>query len=164
MLGRLVRAALLLVVTACAAAPPPPPAPWSAGGGQAPDLRGTWTGTWGGAPLTLVVSDERLVGESGVYVGAWQVLGGAGPGFSGVLTFGMRGERVSVPAVGRVGVGVGRPTVLLHASGPAGDQYLQLALVAADRLQGTGESTYVWGPRGPAELTRQRPPATGQRP
>lgn len=160
MLGRIGLAALLLGLTACAVAPPPP-APLPAG--QAPDLRGTWTGTWGGAPLTLVVAEERLVGESGVYVGAWQVFGGGGPGFSGVLTFGMRGERVSVPVVGRVGASGGRPTVLLQASGPAGDQYLQLALVAPDRLQGAGESTYAWGPRGPAELTRARPPAAGQR-
>jgi hypothetical protein len=38
---------------------------------------------------------------------------------------------------------------------PDGGQRLTLARVSEDQLQGTGESTFRWGPRGPARLTRQ---------
>src|SRR5215471_5473703 len=44
--------------------------------GLMPDLRGTWKGTWGGAPLTLIILEQRD-GEpaDGVTVGPWQVFG-----------------------------------------------------------------------------------------
>ncbi len=44
--------------------------------GEMPDLRGTWTGTWGGTPLTLVVLEQRdAEAFDGVSVGSWQVFG-----------------------------------------------------------------------------------------
>ena len=152
-----VRVALVVLIAAVAGCETAPAAPPPAG--IVPDLRGTWTGTWGGAPLTLVVTDEREVGDSGVHVGSWQVLGRRGPGLTGVLTSTVRGERVSVPVAGRLGSDAARLAVVLEASGPAGDQHLRLAQVGPDRLQGTGESSYPWGPRGPVELTRVARPS-----
>ena len=143
-----------LVVAGCETAPPAPPPT-----GSAPDLRGTWTGTWGGASVTLVVTDEVEVGDSGVYLGSWQVLGRHGPGVSGVLTTTINGERVSLAATGRLTSDVGRPAVLVTATGPAGEQALRLTQVAPDRLRGTGESSYAWGPRGVADLTRVSRPS-----
>jgi hypothetical protein len=154
-LVRLVLLALLVAVAGCESAPPAPPPT-----GSVPDLRGTWTGTWGGAPVTLVVTGEEDVGAgSGVYLGSWQVLGQRNPGLSGVLTTTVRGERVSLAATGRLTSNAGRPAVLLTATGPAGAQELRLTHVAPDRLRGTGESSYAWGPRGVAELTRVSRPS-----
>lgn len=147
---------LLLALAGCATAPP---APAPLANGVVPDLRGTWTGTWAGAPLTLVVTDQHEVGASGVYLGTWQVLGGGGPGLSGVLTFTIRGERLSVPVVGRLGSNAGRLALVLYSSSSSGEQYLQLAEVAPGRLHGTGESSYAWGPRGAAQLQRVAVPA-----
>src|SRR5262249_61564937 len=64
-------AAVAALLGACAG-PPPLTNPV----GLMPDLRGTWTGTWGGAPVTLVILEQRD-GEpvDGVTVGPWQGLG-----------------------------------------------------------------------------------------
>jgi hypothetical protein len=73
-----------------------------------------------------------------------------------VLTSTIRGEAVSAPAQGWLGHdATGRLTLLLESDSPAGFQYLTLARVDRDRLAGSGQSTFTWGPRGPAELTRQ---------
>src|SRR3989475_8416648 len=65
--------------------------------GPAPDLRGTWTGTWGGAPLTLLVLEQHEASPGdGVSLGSWPVLGRELPGVSGVLTFTLPGEAISV--------------------------------------------------------------------
>lgn len=155
---RVVLVVVVLALAGCETVPPaPPPLP---AGAAVPDLRGTWTGTWGGAPLTLIVTDQDEVGvDSGLSIGTWQVLGRRGPGLSGVLTFTVRGERVSVPVVGWLGSDAGRLALLLEARGTAGDQYLRLAQVGPERLHGTGESTYPWGPRGAASLVRQGGPS-----
>ena len=146
--------ALVVAVAGCETTPAAPPPT-----GMAPDLRGTWTGTWGGAPVTLVVTDEVEVGDSGVYLGSWQVLGRRGPAVSGVLTTAVGGERVSLAATGRLTSDAGRPAVLVTAIGPAGEQALRLTQVAPDRLRGTGESSYAWGPRGVADLSRVSRPS-----
>jgi len=84
--------ALVTVLSACATTPPltmPPSLP--------PDLRGTWPGTWGGTPLTLVVLEQQQATPAdGVSLGPWHLLGRELPSVSGVLTFKVRGEPVSV--------------------------------------------------------------------
>ena len=87
---------LVLAFAGCATAPPVgPPAV------GAPDLRGSWTGTWGGEPLALLVTEQTIgPGESGLVLGPWQVLGERYPTVTGVLTSTIRGERVSTHANG----------------------------------------------------------------
>lgn len=154
-----VRGALVMLLVALAACETAPHAPAPVPAGAVPDLRGTWTGTWGGAPVTLVVTEQHEVGDTGVHVGSWQIFGRSGPGLSGVLSVSMRGQRVSVPVVGRLGSDAGRLAVLLQGSGPAGDHHLRLVQMGPDRLHGTGESTSPWAPRGAAQLVRQAAPS-----
>ena len=148
--------ALALVVLAAGCATSPPAGPPAA---FAPDLRGTWTGTWGGTPLTLVVTGQTAGhGDSGLVLGPWQVLGEVYPVATGVLTCTIQGEAVSTRMTGRLsdsGAGV-ILTVLARSS--AGEQWIRLRLVGAERLEGTGESQARWGPQGPAQLVRQRRP------
>jgi hypothetical protein len=151
---RCLAAALALLVAGCATSPPPPPPAVAA-----PDLRGTWTGTWGGAPLTVIVIDQEAGhGESGFAIGPWQVLGQPYPTVTGILTSSIRGESVSTRMEGLVGDAGGRLVLTVRARSAAGDQWLTLRLVEADRLQGTGDSQYAWGPRGAAQLVRRGGP------
>jgi hypothetical protein len=138
----------------CLAAGPPLPPPPS---GPVPDLVGTWRGTWAGEPLALlVVTQLGDTGYSGFSIGDYQLGGPRRPGFSGVLTSTVRGEAVSSRAQGWLGNdATGRLLVLIESDSPAGYQYLTLARVDRDRLAGSGQSSFAWGPRGPAELTRQ---------
>src|SRR5205809_7412273 len=80
---------------------------------QVPDLRGTWTGTWGGTPLTLVVVTQEEDPTSGVFVGPWLLFGQQLPGVSGVLSFTVGNEAISVNVRGRVGESNGRLTFVL---------------------------------------------------
>jgi hypothetical protein len=147
---RLQLVALVLLVAGCATGQPvPPPA------AVAPDLRGIWTGTWGGTPLTLLVTDQqRGRGESGLVIGPWQVLGQIYPALSGVLTSSIRGEAVSTHMEGLVSDAGGPLVVTVRARSAAGDQRMTLRLIAPDRLEGTGDSQYAWGPQGPVQLVR----------
>src|SRR5437667_10535607 len=63
---------------------------------QVPDLRGTWTGAWGGTPLTLVVVTQEETPTSGVYVGPWLLYGQQLTGVSGLLRFMVGYEALSV--------------------------------------------------------------------
>lgn len=143
-------AALALVLAGCVTGPrltPPEPA--------VPDLRGTWTGTWGGTPLRVIVVEQKEgPGDAGLMIGPWQVLGEVYPVVSGVLTCTVRGEPVSTHAAGLLGRSGGRLVVALRARSRAGDQRLTLRLVDVDRLEGTGESQFAWGPQGPVQLAR----------
>ena len=149
----LVTVLLAAVLGGCALGPalPPPPS------GPVPDLVGTWRGTWGGAPAALLITQQTAdSGYSGVFVGNYQLGGPNRPGISGVLTSTIRGEAVSARAEGWAGNdAAGRLLLLVHSESPAGVQRLTLARVSPDQLQGTGDSTFGWGPRGPARLTRQ---------
>jgi hypothetical protein len=145
---------LALVVAGCATSQVVPPPAVSA-----PDLRGAWIGTWGGAPLTVLVTDQRNGhGDSGLVIGPWQVLGQQYPTVSGVLTASIRGEMVSTNMDGLLSDSGGRLVVTVRARSAAGDQRLTLQLVASDRLEGMGDSQYPWGPRGPVQLARQAQP------
>src|SRR5207247_10822363 len=59
---------------------------------QVPDLRGTWTGTWGGTPLTLGGDTQEETPTSGAYVGPWQRVGRQLPGVAGVLASTVGGQ------------------------------------------------------------------------
>jgi hypothetical protein len=144
----------LLLLAGCATHPQPgPPA------SVVPDLRGTWTGTWGGAPATLVVTDQDLGhGESGLVLGSWHVLGQLYPTATGVLTSTVNGQMVSTHMSGLFSDSGAGPILTVQArSTAAGDQWIQLRLVGGDRLEGTGESQLDWGPQGPVQLVRRRP-------
>jgi hypothetical protein len=143
---------LALILAGCSSAPPAGPPAVSA-----PDLRGSWTGTWGGEPLALLVTEQATgPGESGLVLGPWQVLGERYPAVAGVLTSTIRGERVSTHVDGLLSESGGGLVLVLRARSAAGDQRIRLRLVDRDRLQGSGDSQYRWGPQGPAELTRIR--------
>jgi hypothetical protein len=137
----------------CALGPPlPPPAT-----GPVPDLVGTWRGTWAGEPLALlIVSQTPDSGYAGVSIADYQLGGPRRPGISGVLTSTIRGEPVSSRAEGWIGNdATGRVLLLVESDSPAGRQYLTLARLNPDQLAGSGQSSFTWGPRGAATLTRQ---------
>jgi hypothetical protein len=148
-------AIVALALAGCGVNPPRVvPVPEAAG---VIDLRGTWTGTWGGTPLTLVLLEQEELGAyTGVYLGSLQVLGERTPSVSGVLTSTIRGEPVSVNARGWLGTLNGRLALVVAASSPpVGTQYLTLTRIEPSRLAGSGESEFPWGPRGLVELTRR---------
>lgn len=148
---------LALLLAACTSAAPPAPAP--AAPTALPDLRGTWRGTWGGTPLTLVVVEQEEVDvPSGVYLGSFQVFGRRAPGLKGVLTSTIRGEPVSISVEGWLGRAGAQTTLVVTGRMPSGTQTLTLTRVAAERLTGTGESSFPGGPQGPVELSRQTAP------
>ena len=148
--------AVVLVVAAstslfACAGPPPLATP----AGTMPDLRGTWTGTWGGAPVTLVILDQRDAEPTdGVTIGPWQVLGRNLPGVSGILTVKIRGEMVSVNVQGQLGTSNGRLTLVLEPATINGG-WISLTRIDDNRLAGTGAAQRSWEPQGPVELTRQ---------
>ena len=156
------RAAVLLVAiitgTASAQQPvPPPPAPqaW-------PDLSGTWKGTWGGAPTTLVVfkkNEAAFVGQalSGMYNFAQAVVGQNDGDVTGTLTTDGKAGPLSVGVAGRLGVFNNRLTLVLNARPGFGiNDYQELVFttVTPDELTGNGTSTMQWGPSGPVDLKR----------
>ena len=145
---------LVIVLSGCAytvdQAPPPAVTVVS-------DLRGTWAGTWGGAPVQLVVVEQRELGDyAGAYLGPVQVLGRRRPGVSGVLTSTIAGAPVSVNVEGWLGNINGKLALLLRATTPSGLQQLTLAHTADDRWTGRGESDFSWGPQGPIEIVRRK--------
>jgi hypothetical protein len=144
---------LAALLAGCAVGPPLPPPPTD----PIPGLIGTWRGTWGGEPVALLISEQTAhSGYSGIFVGDYQLGGPHRPGISGVLTSSVRGEAVSARAEGWAGNdATGRLLLLVHCESPAGVQRLTLTRVSRDQLQGTGESSFSWGPRGPAQLTRE---------
>jgi hypothetical protein len=143
---------LALLVAGCASTEPV-----AAPAVSAPDLRGSWTGTWGGEPLALLLTEQTIgPGDGGVMLGPWQLLGERYPTVAGVLTSTIRGERVSTHVDGQLSQSGNRLMLTLRAHSAAGDQRMTLRLLDPDRLQGSGDSQYRWGPQGPAQLTRVR--------
>jgi hypothetical protein len=146
------RAVLLiaLALAGCATAPP-----LGAPAVSAPDLRGSWTGTWGGEPFRLLLTEQTAgPGQSSVMFGPWPLFGERYPTVAGVMTSTIRGEPISANAQGVLGQTGARLLLTLRASSSAGEQRVTLRLVDRDRLQGSGDSQYRWGPQGAAELTR----------
>lgn len=145
-------AALALLLAACGTAPVAE-APWPPG----MDFRGTWTGTWGGRPLTLLVTEQvELPPRSGLHVGPIP-LGPREPGVTGVLTFAARGTSVSAGFRGWIRASARTASLVLEAVTPDGSLELALREAGADRLTGTGGASFRWGPAGDVELTRRAP-------
>jgi hypothetical protein len=146
---RIVTALAVAVLCVGCSTAPPAPAPTAA-----PDLRGGWTGTWGGAPLTVVITDQLDDAPySGLYVGPWLVSGRRVPGMSGVMTYTDRAGHHSVSFNGWF-VAQRPLDIRIIADAPDGMQKLKLTLAEPDRLIGDGETDNSFGPRGPIELTR----------
>jgi hypothetical protein len=103
-----------------------------------------------------VTEQSISAGDSGLVLGPWQVLGERYPRLVGVLTSTIRGEHVSTHVEGLLSQSGNTLVLSLRARSAAGDQRLALRLVERDRLQGSGDSQYRWGPQGPVELTRGR--------
>jgi len=121
----------------------------------APDLRGTWTGSLAGTPLTLVISEQVMVGREGLYAGRWMIFGRQAPGLTGVLTSTIRGQTVMAAAEGELLVtATGGVVLIVAAPTTFGDQRLTLMSDGPDRFIGNGEATF--GPRGAVFLTRTR--------
>ncbi len=140
---------LILILAGCAPVAPP--------AASAPDLRGAWTGRWGGGPCALLLSEQTIgPGESSVMLGPWQMFGERYPTVTGVLTSAIDGAQVSTHVEGLLGHADGGLVLMLRARAGAGDQRLTLRLVDGDRMQGSGDSQYRWGSQGPVQLTRVR--------
>jgi hypothetical protein len=150
---RVALAALALLAAACTTGTPLPQPP-PPGVGVA-DSRGSWRGTWGGAPASLLITDQQpSAGYSGVYVGGYQVLGHERPGVSGILTSSINNAPTSVAAHGWLGGVDDRLTLRIIADSPEGQQRMTLRPDGPNRLVGMGDSSFRWGPAGPIELTR----------
>lgn len=132
--------------------PTTPPTPAKA----VPDLRGMWTGTWADTPLTLFVLNQEETSVPGIYVGPWPPLGRRELGLSGILTFTVRDEAISVNVRGRLGDSNGTRTLVLDPLSANGQQ-ITLTRVDQDHLAGVGVSRATWEPSGPVELVRQAP-------
>jgi hypothetical protein len=153
-LGHRAALGLAVVLTACTGVtPPPPPPPPSI---TIPDLRGTWSGSWGGAPLTLLVTEQQeMDSASGVHLGSLQMFGERAPTLSGVMTSTIRGDAVSTSVQGWFGYLNGTLTLLVRGSTSDGPLELSLTRVEPERLAGTGSSSFRWGPRGHVDLIRR---------
>ena len=135
---------------------PPPPPPGTAA--SIPDMRGTWRGTWGGAPAALLITDEQTAaGYSGIYVGNYQVLGHERPGMAGILTSQIDNAQTSVRASGWFGGVANQLTLVILADSPSGQQRITVRPEGPDRLVGMGDSNFRGGPSGPIELQRVTP-------
>src|SRR5712692_1178738 len=138
-----------------ASVPPPPiTSSLTPPANPGPDLRGTWTGTWGDTPLTLFVLTQEETATSDLYVGLWPLFGQRSPGLSGVLPFTVRGEAISVNVRGRLGDSNGKLTLVLDPL-TANGQQIFLTRVDEDHWAGVGTSRVSWEPQGPVELMRQ---------
>lgn len=148
-------AALALLAAACTTGTPLPQPPPPGSGTSTSDIRGSWRGTWGGAPVALLITDQEAgAGYSGLYVGNTQVLGHERPGVRSILTSQINKEQTSVPAHGWFGGIEGQLTLQIIADSPSGQQRLTLRPDGPNRFVGMGESSFRWGPAGPIELTR----------
>ena len=158
MRARVGLAALALLVGACTTGTPlplPQPPPPGAGATSS-DIRGSWRGTWGGAPVSLLITDQEAhVGSSGLYVGTYQLLSQQRPGVAGVLTSQIARVQTSVRAQGWFGGVDGQLTLRLLADSPSGQQRLTLRPDGPNRLVGMGDSSFRRGPAGAIELARE---------
>ena len=147
-------AALAAACSSGTALPQPPP---PGAGATIADIRGSWRGTWGGAPASLLITDqETQAGYSGLYIGNYQLLGHQRPGVQGVLTSQIDHAQTSVRAYGWFGGVDGQLTLRVLADSPSGQQRLTMRPDGPDRLVGMGDSSFRWGPSGPIELIRVR--------
>ena len=127
--------------------------------GVVPDVRGTWQGTWGGAPVTLLILEQGgTARQGGIRIGPWPLTGAGLPSVDGVLTFPVQGAPTSVNVRGRFGDWNGGLTLLIDTLTPDRAQ-LVLTRISDDRLTGSGTARPPWYPQGPVELVRTRTPS-----
>ena len=152
-MGRARVAVVVLLLSACASEPV-----LTQPGAVIPDLRGTWRGTWGGAPATLLVLEQGgTARQGGISIGPWPLTGAGLPSLSGVLTFVSNGAPISVNVQGRFGDWNGGLAVVVDALTRDGQQ-LVLTRLDRDRLAGTGTSRLDWDPKGSVDLARASAP------
>jgi hypothetical protein len=154
--GFLSRALLLVLiglVAACARQfePVPPPTP---------NLLGTYVGTWGGVPTTLVIQSYGAAQpEGGLFLGSMSVGGTPQMVVSGTISHPSPQGPLASTFTARVGYVEGR--LILSLSLPtkdAMDVFEELPLaVDGDVLVGKAEHDYPEGPKGPIRLVRQPP-------
>jgi hypothetical protein len=146
-------AALVLLAAACSTPTAVPPE-WR---DSVSGIRGSWRGTWGGAPAALLITDQRTTASySGLYVGTKQLFGPEQLGLTGILTSRINNEPTSVTARVWLGGEEGSAlTLWIRAESPSGTLRLTLRQDGPDRLVGMGDSSFRWGPSGPIELLRQ---------
>jgi hypothetical protein len=148
----------LAASTGNAQQPPPQVAPpgW-------PDLSGTWRGTWGEAPTTLVIfkkSERGFVSQalSGYSNFAQAAVGENDAEVKGTLSTDGKAGPMSVAVAGRMGMFNNRLTLVLTGQpGWSWNDYQELVLttVTPEQLAGNGTSTVQWGPSGPINLKRE---------
>ena len=84
--------AIFIAAAGCESWRPPAPPPLPTSYDPIDDLTGSWMGTCGGRPLTLVIVEPY----PGLYLSPWLIAGGRYPGVSSVFTFSRSGAPVSV--------------------------------------------------------------------
>ena len=147
--------AAAMLTSACTVPLPQPPPPGA--GAVINDIRGSWQGTWAGAPASLLITDQQVSADySGLYIGSYQLLGHERPGVSGILTSQVDDSQTSVRAYGWFGGLDGQLALRILADSPSGQQRLTLRPDGPDRFVGMGASSFRQGPRGPIELIRVR--------
>ena len=104
-----------------------------------PDMRGTWRGTWGDAPASLLITDQQTAGSSGLY---------------GILTSQIDKAQTSVRASGSFEGAGSELTLVIVADSPIGEQRITVRPDGPDRLVGVGESSFASGPHGLVDLRR----------
>jgi hypothetical protein len=146
----------VLLTTACADRfQPLPPGP-------APDLSGTWTGTWGGQPTTLVIQGQGSEQpQEGLFVGTISVdallSAQQQATVSGTITHPGPSGPLSSTFTGRVDYVAGQLTLLLNLPTFNEFQEIALAVEGNERLVGAAARDIPEGPRGAIRLVRQAP-------
>src|SRR5262245_30664250 len=148
---------LVCLLAACARQfePVPPPTP---------NLIGTYVGTWGGQPTTLVIQNYGAAQpEAGLFLGSMSVGGMPEMVVSGTISHPSPQGPLESTFSARVGYVEGK--LILSLSLPTTNpmspfEELPLAVEGegqAQTLVGKAEHDYPEGPRGPIRLTRQAP-------
>jgi hypothetical protein len=125
-----------------------------------PKLAGTYIGTWGGSPTTLVIQGFGTAPpDSGVFVGSVSVGGSSAMQVSGIITHPSPQGPVENTFTARVGYLGGQLILVMNLPTlEAMDNFEQLSLaVEGDALVGKAERNYPQGPKGPIRLVRQPP-------
>ena len=147
--------ALVLALTFLAAAcarqfePVPPPTP---------NLLGTYVGTWGGEPTTLVIQSYGAAQpEGGLFLGSMSVGGTPQMVVSGTISHPSPQGPLASTFTARVGYVEGRLILALNLPTiNAMEPFEELPLaVDGDALVGKAEHDYPEGPKGPIRLVRQ---------
>jgi hypothetical protein len=125
-----------------------------------PKLAGTYVGTWGGSPTTLVIQGfGNAPPESGVFLGSVSIGGSSAMQVSGIITHPSAQGPVENTFTARVGYMAGQLILVMNL--PTMDpmeNFAELSLaVDGDALVGKAERDYPQGPKGPIRLVRQRP-------